>query len=88
VYCLWDKFDAKKDKVVHLVSDVINATFAVVTEVAAVSIAANLSIRLPNVISNRLAGEIQRADATLTRSEPIEGTELTGCSLEVSNCAS
>src|SRR6266699_2005589 len=61
VYCLWDKFDPKKDKLIHLVSDITNATFAVITLVAAVSIAVNLSITLPEVISNRLVGEIYHA---------------------------
>jgi hypothetical protein len=59
VYCLWDKFDSKKDKAIHLVTDIVNATFAVITLVAAVSLAISLSITLPDAISNRVAKEIR-----------------------------
>lgn len=70
VYCIWDKFDSKKDKVIHLLSDIVNATFAVITVVAAVSIAVNFSIRLPDIISNRLAGDIRRAAGSKTAEVP------------------
>lgn len=66
VYCLWDKFDPKTDKKIHLVSDIVNATFAVVTLVAAVSIAVNLAITLPG-----LSADIRRGAAkSETRNPP------------------
>jgi hypothetical protein len=73
VYCLIDKFDKKKDKLIHLLSDIVNATFAVITLVAAISIAVNLSIRLPDVIVGRVAQEIRKATPppSLTLAEEI-----------------
>ena len=60
IYCLWDKFDPKKDKAIHLLSDIVNATFTVITLVAAVSIALNFSVRLPDLITNRVVGEVRQ----------------------------
>ena len=75
VYCLVDKFDRKKDKLIHLMSDIVNATFAAITLVAAVAVAVNLSIRLPDVISVRLAQDIHNlAPTKLTTVQPAPAT--------------
>ena len=55
IYCIWDKFDRNKDKKVYLVKDIVNATFASITLLAAVTISINLSLRLPDLIIKRFS---------------------------------
>lgn len=53
VYCLIDRFDRKKDKhFIHITKDIINATFASIVVVAAVSIAFNVTIWLPEFLTD------------------------------------
>ncbi len=58
MYCIYDKYDRKKDNWFHAAKDVLNETFAKVTLIAAVTIAINLTFRLPD-FTNELSKWIE-----------------------------
>lgn len=49
VYCIYDKYDSKKEKIIHPIKSVINATFAHISVFAVVGISLQLVFNLPDL---------------------------------------
>ena len=70
IYCLLDKYDKEKDKPVDLVKDIVNATFAVVTLVAAVTIAINFTFHFPDSLFGKVDNIARLAESIDEKPDP------------------
>lgn len=63
VWCIVDKHRQSEEKAIHLVNDVLKATFVSITMVAAVNISLQVALHFPELLARFSAAEQRDADA-------------------------